>query len=203
MPRSTTTRSRRIRYGVKRLPVTREPRRALSAEQAERIRAEMARRRDRVLWGLIYRAGLRTEEAVTVRWSDILGISRAGGTMKIDRVFIADTSSTRQRPNAVGCTRDRTARPRLRRLAREIAPGREGVLVCSSSVGTPINLHNWRARIFNPAAHGLGAVGRAVHRAHDVHRLQIHAGLSPVTVAALAGNSPDVIWQHYAREFER
>lgn len=68
-------------YGVKRLPVIREPRRSLSAEQAEWIRAEMASRRDLVLWGLIYRAGgLRTEEALTVRWSDILGISRAGGS---------------------------------------------------------------------------------------------------------------------------
>jgi hypothetical protein len=33
--------------------------------------------------------------------------------------------------------------------------------------------------------------------------LQIHTGLSPVTVAALAGNSPDIIWKHYVREFER
>jgi hypothetical protein len=32
---------------------------------------------------------------------------------------------------------------------------------------------------------------------------QIHTGLSPVTVAALAGNSPDIIWKHSAREFER
>jgi hypothetical protein len=33
--------------------------------------------------------------------------------------------------------------------------------------------------------------------------LQIHAGLSPVTVVALAGNSPDIIWKDYVREFER
>jgi hypothetical protein len=32
--------------------------------------------------------------------------------------------------------------------------------------------------------------------------LQIHAGVPPVTVAALAGNSPDIIWRHYAREFD-
>jgi hypothetical protein len=33
--------------------------------------------------------------------------------------------------------------------------------------------------------------------------LQIHAGLSPVTIAAWAGNRPKSIWDHYAREFER
>jgi DNA polymerase III epsilon subunit-like protein len=43
-----------------------------------------------------------------------------------------------------------------------------------------------------------GSVGRTTYIS-----LQIHAGLSPVTVAALAGNLPDIIWKHYAREFER
>ena len=33
--------------------------------------------------------------------------------------------------------------------------------------------------------------------------LQIHAGLSPVTVAALAGNSAAIVFKHYAREFDR
>ena len=92
-------------YGVKRLPVIREPRRSLSAEQAERIRAEMASQRDRVLWGLIYCAGLRTEEALAVRWSDILGLSRAGGTLKIDRVIAGGRSATPPRPSAAATCR--------------------------------------------------------------------------------------------------
>ncbi len=126
-------------YRVKCLPVMREPRRSLSAEQAERIRADMPSRRDGVLWGLIYCAGPRTEDALPVRWSD-----------------------------------------------------------------TPINLHNWRARIVNPAAERAG-VGWAVPYAGRTtySSLQNHAGLSPVRVAALAGNWPDIIWKHYAREFER
>jgi hypothetical protein len=40
-----------------------------------------------VLWGFLYAAGLRTEEALALRWSDVLGLSRAGCTLKIDRVF--------------------------------------------------------------------------------------------------------------------
>jgi hypothetical protein len=39
----------------------------------------------------------------------------------------------------------------------EFQPEYENVLICSSRVGTPINLHNWRARIFNPAAERAGA----------------------------------------------
>jgi len=46
--------------------------------------------RDRVLWGLISCAGLRSEEALALRWSDILGLSRSGGTLEVDRLFAAD-----------------------------------------------------------------------------------------------------------------
>jgi len=46
-------------------------------------------------------------------------------------------------------------------------------------------------------------VGHALHGRHSYISLQIHAGTSPVVVAALAGNSAEVIWRHYAREFDR
>ena len=192
-------------YGVKRLPVIREPRRSLSAEQAERIRAEMTSQRDRVLWGLIYCAGLRTEEALAVRWSDILGLSRAGGTLKIDRVFTSD-----QFRNTTKTKRGRDV-PVIAPLAQDLVewleesqPEHEDQLVCTSRVGTPINLHNWRARIFNPAAERAGVGWAVPYTGRTTYiSLQIHAGLSPVTVAALAGNSPEIIWKHYAREFER
>ena len=50
-----------------------------------------------------------------------------------------------------------------------------------------------------------GAVERATPYSgrHTYVSLQIHAGVSPVTIAAWAGNSPKSIWDHYAREFER
>jgi hypothetical protein len=46
--------------------------------------------------------------------------------------------------------------------------------------------------------------GRASYTGrHTYISLQVHAGLSPVIVAALAGNSPEVLWKHDAREFDR
>jgi integrase len=57
--------------GQPRPRVMREPRKALSAEQVERIRTELPTQTDRVLWGLLYGAGLRTEEALALRWSDV------------------------------------------------------------------------------------------------------------------------------------
>ncbi len=75
--------------GLQRPKVIREQRQALSAEQAERIRVELPTQADRVFWGLLYAAGLRTEEALAVRWSDLLELSRAGCTLKVDRVFVS------------------------------------------------------------------------------------------------------------------
>jgi len=74
---------------VQRPKVIREPRQALSAERAERIRVELPTHTDRVLRGLLCAPGLRTEEALTVRWSDFLELSRAGCTLKVDRVFVS------------------------------------------------------------------------------------------------------------------
>lgn len=191
--------------GLKRPQIIREPRQSLSAEQAERVRAELPSQRDRVLWGFMYAAGLRTEEALALRWSDVLGLSRAGGMIKVDRVFnsgqIRNTTKTkrgRDVPVIAPLAQD------LVELYESTMPEDNDELICPSRVGTPMNLHNWRARTFNPAAERVGVGWATPYTGRTTYiSLQIHAGLSPVTVAALAGNSPDIIWKHYAREFER
>ena len=83
-------------------------------------------------------------------------------------------------------------------------PSASDALVCPAAAWTPANPNNWRAQVFNPAAEG-SCVGWATPCSgrHTYISLQIHAGLSPVTVAAYAGNSPENIWRRYAREFER
>jgi integrase len=190
---------------VKRPPVIREPRQALSAEQAETLRAELPTQRDRVLWGLLYAAGLRTEEALALRWSDLVELSRVGAVLKVDRVWVAgefrNTTKTRvgrDVPVVAPLSAD------LIDLMAECAPIASDALVCPSQVGTPLNPNNWRARIFNAAAEAAGLSWATPYTGrHTYISLQIHAGLSPVTVAAYAGNSPDIIWRHYAREFER
>ena len=158
-----------------------------------------------MLWGFLYAAGLRTEEALALRWADVIGLSRAGCTLKIDRVF---TSGQIRNTTKTGRGRDV---PVIAPLAQDLfdlfedsRPEQDDELICSSSVGTPINLHNWRSRLFNPAADAAGVGWATPYTGRTTYiSLQIHAGLSPVTVAALAGNSPDIIWKHYAREFER
>jgi integrase len=191
--------------GLRRPKVLREPRKALSAEQAERVRAELPTQVDRVLWGLIYAAGLRTEEALAVRWCDMLGLSRAGGTLTVDRVFVSGeirnatkTGRGRDVPIVAPLAADLVA------LREEARPEADDALVCPSRAGTPTNLNNWRNRVFGPAAKAAGVDWATPYTGrHTYISLQIHAGLSPVIVAALAGNSAEIIRKHYAREFDR
>jgi integrase len=138
--------------GISRLasdPVRRE---ALSAEQAERVRAELPTLRERAFWGLLCMAGLRTEEALALRWSDVLQLSPTGGTLTIDRVFVArefrDTTKTRKGrdvPIVAALAADLTEPLKSIELDTD-AP------VCPSRTGTPVNPNNWRWRVFRPAA---------------------------------------------------
>ncbi len=190
---------------VERVPIHAEPRQALSAEQAERIRAELPTPRDWALWGLLYAAGLRTEEALALRWSDVLGLSHVSATLKIDRTY---TDRGGLRPTT------KTGRGRDVEVVAPLAadlmtlhaltdPAPEA-FVCPSSTGTPMRLGNWRRRDFDPAAKRAG-VGWATP--YDGRRtyvsLQVHAGTSPVLVAAMVGNSLEMIVKRYAREFDR
>jgi integrase len=136
-------------------------RKALSPEQAERIRAELPTLQVRVLWGLQYAAGLRSEEALAVRVSDVLDLSPSGGTLAIDRVFVAgefrDTTKTRRGrdvPIIAPLAAD------LLDLRASIGEGATSVdpeaLVCASARGTPVNPNNRRRRVFDPAARAAG-----------------------------------------------
>ncbi len=137
--------------GISRLATDPVRREALSAEQAERIRAELPALRDQAFWGLLCVAGLRTEEAVALRWSDVLQVSPTGGTLTIGRVFVArefrDTTKTRKGRDV----------PIVAPLGADLTEPLKSVgldtdaWVCPSRTGTPVNLSNWRWRVFRPA----------------------------------------------------
>jgi integrase len=84
-------------------------------------------------------------------------------------------------------------------------PESEGELVCASSRGTSVHLDNWRNRVSNPAAAAAGVEwGTPDTGRRTFISLQIHAGVSPVLVAAGVGHTTgETIWRHYSREFDR
>jgi len=176
---------------------------ALSAVQAEAIRAELPSVLDRALWGLQYAAGLRTSEAHALRWSDIDNLTHDGGLLRVDRAYVAgEVKETKtRRGRDVPVVGPLAADLMTLRALTDPAPDD---LVCPSQAGTPINPNNWRNRVYAPAKRAAGVefampkLGRKTYVS-----LRIHAGDPPVEVAADAGHSVAVLWSNYAREFER
>lgn len=190
-------------HGIKRLPTIRTDMQALSADQAEAIRAALPTQADRVLWGFMYAAGLRPEEALPLRWRDV---DTTNKRVMIDRTFVVGQL---RNTTKTGLGRDvdliDPLIADLTALRAEQHPVNDDALVCPSLAGTPHHLENWRARVWNPARDRVGPGWATPYAGRRTYiSLRIHAGDSPLVVAAAVGHTNgETIWRHYAREFER
>ncbi|MFN8109169.1 MAG: tyrosine-type recombinase/integrase [Thermoleophilia bacterium] len=187
--------------GVRRLPTARFDARAMSPDEAERLRACMPTQRDRVLLGLLTYAGLRPEEALPLRWRDV-----DDHRIMVDRTWTAGEIRSRTK---TGPGRDveliAPLRDDLEQLRRESLPQSMDDLICPTEAGTPLDLNNWRPRVWDPAAAQAGLEWTTPYTGRRTYiSLRIHAGDSPLVVAAAVGHANgETLWRHYAREFER
>lgn len=182
---------------VKRYPTARPRARALDPGQIEAIRRALDTLRDRALWGLLAYAGLRPEEALALRWADV-----REHTLVIDRAFThgeeKGTKTYRRRTVEVMAP----LREDLEALRGSVT-GRPGDLVAPSETGGFLDLGNWRARSFKPACAAAGIAANPYDGRHSYASLLIHAGRSPLAVAAALGHaSAETTWNHYAHLFE-
>jgi integrase len=181
---------------VKRYPTAKPRPRALDPDQMEAIRANLDSLRDRALWSLIAYAGLRTEEALALRWEDV-----REKTIVIDRAY----THGEERPTKTYSRRTVEILAPLRADlgAWRDAQGSVGGLVAPSEVGTHLNLSNWRSRAFKPAAVLAGIDANPYDGRHSYASLLIHSGRSPLAVAAALGHaSAETTWKHYAHLFD-
>lgn len=180
--------------GMRRLPVDVSRPRALSPLEVERIRAAMADPRDAALVSVMAYAGLRPEEALPLRWSDV------GRTLVISRTWTH------------GELRERTKTGRIRAveivapLAEDLEAVRPKVhgpddLLFPSATGRLLDLGNWRNRVWNRAAAAAGVKAAPYDCRHTYVSLLIHEGRSVPYVAAMAGHSPRVCLERYAHLF--
>jgi integrase len=154
----------------------------------------MPSQRDRVLLGLLAYAGLRPEEALALRWIDV------GRVLVIDRAFThGEEKGTK--------TNQRRTVEVIKPLAMDLQGlraqnGGEG-LVAASETGGHLHLGNWRNRVWNPACRRAGVEATPYDGRHSYASLLIHAGRSPLAVAAAHGHaSGETTWKHYAHVFE-
>jgi integrase len=147
--------------------------------------------RDRALWGLMYAAGLRPEEALALRWRSVRAV------LTIDEAY------THGELKATKTNRRRTV-PVVAPLANDLALLAESVaaepdaLVCPGERGQHLHLGNWRNRAFNPARKVAGVLAAPYDGRHTFVSLLVNEGLSPVLVAQRSGHSPDEMWRTYA-----
>jgi integrase len=180
--------------GIRRLKVDVARPRALTPLDVERIREQMPTPRDRVLVSLLAYSGQRPEEALPLRWSDL------GRAIAVSRTFTH------------GELRERTKTRRIRSveivapLAADLdalRPRAFGAdeLVFPSPTGLLLDLHNWRERVWKPAAKAAGVKAVPYDLRHTYVSLLIHEGRSVPYVAAMAGHSPRVCLERYAHLF--
>lgn len=181
---------------VKRYPTAKPRPRALDPGQVEAIRAAMTSDRDRALWGLIAYAGLRTEEALALRWEDV-----REHTIVVDRAYThgeekATKTYQRRTVEILGPLREDLD-------AWRAVQGACGGLVAPSEVGGYLDLGNWRHRVFKPACAAAGIEANPYDGRHSYASLLIHSGRSPLAVAAALGHaSAETTWKHYAHLFD-
>jgi integrase len=90
---------------------------------------------------------------------------------------------------------------RLQALLESVKPQgcKPETLVFPSIKGKYINTNNLRNRIYKPILEGLGIEYRKLYQTrHTFITLALENGLDAKDVARLVGNSPEVIYRHYA-----
>lgn len=196
--------------GIRRAPHKAARPQALTPIEIEGIRAEMPSPRDALMVSLMGYAGLRPEEVVPLRWSDV-----ESRVIVVDRAFACgELKSTKPAPAGPS----RSSR-HWRLTSRERAPmGSETTnWWAPSQTGGFLNWNNWRNRVWNPAVtragffHESTRKGRTVKTTtvapydlrHSFASLLIHEGRNPLLVAAAMGHSSgQLIWTTYGHVFE-
>jgi integrase len=175
--------------------------RPLDPEQVEAIRVAMLRRRsahglrDATLVSLLAYAGLRPEEALALRWSNVaktsIRVEHANANGEIKQTKTAER---------------RTVRPLIAPLVADLDLWRSasiGEFVIPGDEGEPWDAWkyaNWRARTFKACAPPWATPYSC---RHGFASLLIREGRTLADVARLMGHSPTMTTQHYLHWFEQ
>lgn len=151
------------------------------------------------LMKFLFYTGCRPSEAVALQWKNISSDLRL---ISFEQALIESESGKMIREGLK--TQERRKFPcndRLQALLESIRPQscKPSTLVFPSIKGKYINTNNLRNRIYKPILEGLGIEYRKLYQTrHTFITLALEAGLDAKDVARLVGNSPEVIYRHYA-----
>jgi len=189
----------RLRYARHQLP---EPD-PLSPEEVEAVLAKIRERYgDEVenWFGFGFFAGLRTSEQIALRWSDV---DLKAGVMKVQRARVrreekeTKTATTRHHELS-GRARVYLERQRAHTQLKGDAVFLDPVTGKNFNDDKPPRERYWR-----PILAALGLRYREPYQMrHTYATMAIMAGASPIYVSRQMGNSPRIVFKHYARWIE-
>lgn len=142
----------------------------------------------------LFGTGCRMGEAIGIRWQDI-----DFGTGKI--TVTEQVTSGRRKSAKSGSCREFYLSASLKILLQEFRPviSEERNLIFTTLTGKQMDAHNFRERAWTII---LGLAGVAYRKPSNTrHSFCSHAlesGMNPVTVAAITGHDPKVLFDHYA-----
>jgi integrase len=148
----------------------------------------------------LFMTGCRPSEAVAVQWQHV---SRDLRLITFEQVIIGTDSGRRIRQGLK--TQERRRFPcndALASLLKSIHTKDDSInqWVFAGPNGKPVDLNNFRNRIWKPVLAGLGIEYRKLYQCrHTFITAALETGkLDAKDVARLVGNSPEVIYRHYA-----
>jgi integrase len=149
---------------------------------------------------LLFRTGCRPSEAIALQWADIskdfkaITFQRAITTGENNRLAVKEGLKT-QSKRVLPCG------SALTEFLRSIAPDshhRES-FIFSSPTGCFVDLENFSSRDWRPTLTKLGIKPRGIyHTRHTFITNCLDSGMDAKDVAKLVGNSPEIIYKHYA-----
>ncbi|MCW2961769.1 MAG: Hac prophage orf3 [Thermoleophilia bacterium] len=190
--------------------VSRRPVRPQSAETIHAVAAELPHLRDRTMLLLDHLTGLRIGELIGILWDDVLDdhLIVSGNVSSILRER-KDMTKTISKP-----CREVELMPMARALLaewRRAAPDSSLVFPNVIDAAAPryggrastkevISATSWSERVLKPAIVRAGAPRFTMQNVRQTYiSNMLMAGKAPLWVAGQSGNSPQVIYDHYAR----
>ncbi|MBE9061868.1 site-specific integrase [cf. Phormidesmis sp. LEGE 11477] len=147
----------------------------------------------------LFLTGCRPSEAIALQWKNV---SRDYGTVSFERAAITTGSGRKMRDGLK--TQERRRFPcnaKLKELLNSVKPEKytPETLVFPGFSGKVLNTASFRKTVWKPVLEGLKIEYRKPYQTrHTFITLALEHGLDAKDVAQLVGNSPEVIYQHYA-----
>jgi integrase len=155
----------------------------LTPEQTQALLAAMPAEHAELAYFLAA-TGVRISEALGARWADLGAAPSGQPVLRVAR----DTTKTDAGERTIPLTPE-TARLLTRRRS-DATYAADGDPIFPTEIGTPMDDHNYRQRVFNPARKAAGLPWATPHKLrHGLASLMAERGYSPAQIAAQLGHA--------------